>query len=290
MSSARSVPLAPPASDSWELDFYSRPVMGEDGKKLWELIITDSTGVFEHVEAVPNSCVNSTELRKRIQAVIDGSSVKPTVIRFFRTQMRNMITIALSDIDVQVRPSRRTYALRQLLNYRDTNVYPGMPGYKVSLTNRPNAAPISGMVFNRPLPDALRCEKFSFVELPLSGLEQFFDESNSADYFGDSCVVDDDMENETPIPGLVLYSKRAAGLAGWMSGIELASVAVKDKYLVFLCDLDTSYQFAQISAELRDDANKFSQAKINARGLHFLAIRSDEDSDDVDGMWLLCDI
>ncbi len=289
MSSARPVPLAPPASDSWELDFYSRPVMGTDGKKLWELIITDSSGVFEHVEAVPNSMVNSSELRKRIQAVIDASSVKPTVIRYFRAQMRNMITIALSDIDVQVRPSRRTYALRQLLKYRDSNVYPTMPGYKVVLANRPTAAPL-GAVLSRPLPDALRCEKFSFLEMPLGALDQFFAESNSDDYFGDACVVDDDMESSTPIPGLVLYSRRAPSIAGWMSGIELASVAMKEKELLFMCDLDTSFLFAQISADLRDDARKFSESKLNARGLHFLAVRKSEESDDVDGMWLLCDI
>ena len=26
----------------WELDFYSRPVVDEDGKKLWEVLICES--------------------------------------------------------------------------------------------------------------------------------------------------------------------------------------------------------------------------------------------------------
>jgi len=32
------------ASGEWQLDFYSRPVQGSDGKKLWELLVTDTVG------------------------------------------------------------------------------------------------------------------------------------------------------------------------------------------------------------------------------------------------------
>lgn len=38
------VPPSAPASGEWQLDFYSRPVQGADGKKLWELLVTDSAG------------------------------------------------------------------------------------------------------------------------------------------------------------------------------------------------------------------------------------------------------
>jgi hypothetical protein len=37
-------PASAPASGEWQLDFYSRPVQGADGKKLWELLVTDSSG------------------------------------------------------------------------------------------------------------------------------------------------------------------------------------------------------------------------------------------------------
>jgi hypothetical protein len=33
-----------PLSTEWELDCYSRPVVLSDGKKLWEVLLTDSTG------------------------------------------------------------------------------------------------------------------------------------------------------------------------------------------------------------------------------------------------------
>lgn len=53
----------------WELDCYSRPVIGEDGKKLWELLICDSLGNFRAVETMPSNMVNSRELRKLVEKV-----------------------------------------------------------------------------------------------------------------------------------------------------------------------------------------------------------------------------
>ena len=42
------------ASEDWELDCYSRPVMVE-GKKLWEVLITDSSGSFRLCETLPSN-------------------------------------------------------------------------------------------------------------------------------------------------------------------------------------------------------------------------------------------
>ena len=42
------------ATDEWELDCYSRPVM-VGGKKLWEVLITDSSGSFRLCETLPSN-------------------------------------------------------------------------------------------------------------------------------------------------------------------------------------------------------------------------------------------
>jgi len=110
-------------SNEWELDFYSRPVQGPDGKKLWELLVTDAQGTFQHVEAVPSNCVNSRELRARVQRLIDDTPLKPKKIRFFRTQMKNMISIALNELpDVLALPSRATYQLYDWIDERQREV------------------------------------------------------------------------------------------------------------------------------------------------------------------------
>jgi len=72
--------------------------------------------------------VNSRELRRVVEQAIEDAEVKPNTIRFFRGAMFNMINIALTEIDVQARPSRATYALAQWLEERNREVYPKMEG------------------------------------------------------------------------------------------------------------------------------------------------------------------
>lgn len=77
-------------SEEWELDCYSRPVL-VNGKKLWEVLITDSNGSFHYLKALPSNQVNSRELRKVVETVIEEADVKPSTIRFFRGAMFNMV-------------------------------------------------------------------------------------------------------------------------------------------------------------------------------------------------------
>lgn len=289
------IPLAPPTSDIWELDFYSRPVVGLDGKKLWELIITDATASFEFVESVPNSLVNSRELRKRIQAVIDNSRTKPTTIRFFRSQMQNMIEIALSGIDASISPSRKTYALYKLLQRREATVYKQMPGYKAQLAQTASASSYTPINFTlaKRLPDALRCEQFALGNFPLSFLQEFYAQADTDDYFGDSCLVDDDsLPSDILIPGLIVFSKRAPALSAWISGIELAFIKVlmERREVVLECGLNSVYRFAQILDTLKDDVRSFQKMKDAAGGLHFLAVQKSADADEVEGLWLMCEL
>jgi hypothetical protein len=203
IASGGVLPLAPSSvSDIWELDFYSRPVVGADGKRLWELVVCDRNGSFVHVEAFPNNMVNSRELRRAVEALIDESSVKPRVVRFFRAQMRNMIQIALQNIaGVQARPSRRTYALFLALAFRERYVYPQLPGYEGAPigTNirgqRRSDETLSesiGSMLKSPvdlkvperLPDELQGDRFAFATLPMKDVAAL-----SAATFGEFCPV-----------------------------------------------------------------------------------------------------
>jgi RNA-binding protein Tab2/Atab2 len=49
-------------------------VVGKDGKKLWELLLCDASGNFKHVERIPSNMVNSREVRKAVERVIDDVS------------------------------------------------------------------------------------------------------------------------------------------------------------------------------------------------------------------------
>ena len=101
-----------------------------NGKKLWEVLLTDANGSFRFCKTLPSSQVNSKELRRVVEEVIEESDVKPTVVRFFRGAMFNMINIALSDLDVVSKPSRCTFALSAWLEQRHRDVYPKLEGYE----------------------------------------------------------------------------------------------------------------------------------------------------------------
>ena len=74
----------------WEIDFYSRPILDENGKKRWELLITNSNDfkdkqTFKWEKICPASTVNSIWLKDALEEAIDAAYSqgwdKPSVIR-----------------------------------------------------------------------------------------------------------------------------------------------------------------------------------------------------------------
>lgn len=82
---------------------------------------------------------------------------------------------------------------------------------------------------------------------------------------------------------------RNLALAGWLSGIELATftAAIERKDLLLECGLNTNFLFAKISQDQRKEARDFETKKDEAAGLHFLAIQTRPDDEAVAGFWLL---
>lgn len=280
-------------SDQFEVDVYSRPVV-KDGKKLWEVLVCDATGSFRRAVELPSNMVNSREVRNAVAEIIDEAPTRPRTIRFFRKQMLNMLTIALQGIeDVEVVPSRNTFALRAWLTQREKEVYPEMEGY--------NAAAVQSTMddftldFPEKLPDALRGEQYAFVTLPLSEL---VDGNVNSENVGPGrlCPIPgyDGMPGEklspdTMIPGWLVLTPRADTLAKWMASLELAFVRadLKKKSVVLEVGLSTQYQVARITDEQKQDAAGFEAGKLNAQGLHFIAVQENPDDEGVSGFFLL---
>ena len=280
----------------WELDFYSRPVLDERQKKLWEVLICESPlgptspteAPFRYSQFTSNQEVNSIWLRDAIEEAIAYSPTRPEKIRFFRSQMNNMITKACSELAIPASLSRRTYALNGWLQQRMAEVYPTYEGYQEG-TN-----PSVRMMLPAPqaLPDALIGEKWMFVSLEASAFEEMpeweidFGESFPLEMMG--------LEPETPVPGLIIYSSRAMPLAGWMSGLELAFMKLDTESKPKLI-LETGGSDRWILANLSDgatltEAKKFEEAKQAAKQVHFLAVQSNPDSESFAGFWLLQEI
>lgn len=276
----------------WELDFYSRPLVDDQNKKLWEVLICESPlevtrdldSLFRYSEFVSGTEVNSVRLQKALQAAIAQAPQPPDKIRFFRRQMTNMITKACNDAGIPVYASRRTLALAQWLQHRLEEVYPSYPNYQAGsnpTVNLMNPAP-------QRLPDALLGQTWAFVSLPA---EAFADMPEWPIDFGEAFPLSlVNLPPKTLIPGLIIFSPRALPIAGWLGGLELACVKYLDSppQLLIETGANDAWILANLSTEaLRREAEQFEAAKQKANHVHFIAVQTDANSEAFTGFWLL---
>ena len=282
----------------WELDFYSRPILDENNKKLWEVLICESPtdvkrspdSLFRYSQFCSSKTVNSIWLREAIEAAIAEAGKPPQKIRFFRRQMNNMITKACEDAGIAVNPSRRTYALVKWLETRMKEVYPQEPGFDIKAANSASVKypPLNAVA----LPDAIRGDKgdrWAFVSLEASAFDDFPEWDIT---FGEAFPLTlADIAPETKIPGFIIFSSRATPLSAWMSGLEMGYLQLELNSRPIL-RLETGASDSWILANLTnpqtlEEAKGFETAKSNANGVHFLAIQSSPESESFAGFWLL---
>ena len=279
----------------WELDFYSRPILDENQKKIWEVLVCQSPldthqsteELFQYASWCPNQQVNSTWLRTAIEEAIAQSKQTPEKIRFFRRQMSNMIVKACEELGIPAQASRRTYAIDRWLQQRILGFYPKQPGYE------PSAAASAFVRYEsqapQPLPDALEGQKWAFVTLEAGAFAEM-DEWDIS--FGEAFPLSMmGLTPDTRIPGIIIFSSRAIPLAGWMSGLELAFVRFESEPTARLL-LETGASDSWILANIKNpqtlnEAKGFETAKEKAEKVHFIAVQSDPNSEAFAGFWLL---
>lgn len=276
----------------WELDFYSRPVVDENKKKLWEVLVCESplsvdrdpNTLFRFSKFCGNTEVNSVWLRTALEEAIAQSSIKPEKIRFFRRQMSNMISKGCQEAGIPAYASRRTLALAQWLDQRMAEVYPAMENYQ----GGGNPSVMMPPTNPKPLPDALIGQQWAIVTLQA---QDFGDMPDWKIDFSEAFPVGmTGIAPDTPVPGLLIFSPRALPLAGWLSGLELACVKYTNPPARLLLETGASDSWILANLptpELQKEAEQFEIAKQNASGVHFVAVQTDPNSEAFTGFWLL---
>lgn len=75
----------PQSISEWELDFCSRPILDIRGKKIWELVVCDSSLSLQYTKYFPNNVINSITLKDTIISICDELGLPlPDKVRFFR--------------------------------------------------------------------------------------------------------------------------------------------------------------------------------------------------------------
>ena len=279
----------------WEIDFYSRPVLGDDGKKLWELLVCEAPlrndrapeALFREARYCPSSAVNFQWLGDALKKAMETSGQSPKVVRFFRRQMNNMIVKACTDIGLDAKLGRRTVALNAWFQDRLANVYPSEPGYQEATISSPSVqyqppVPLA-------LPDALQGQQWAFVTLEANA----FDEMSEWEIdFGEGFPLSlAGLAGDRSVPGTIVFSPRAFPLAAWMSGLELSFLKYapgRAPRLILETGSNDAWVLADAVGEATQaEAERFEAAKQAANGVHFLAVQSDPNSESFAGFCLL---
>eukprot|EP00897_Mesotaenium_endlicherianum_P004928 jgi/Mesen1/4463/ME000227S03477 len=279
----------------WELDFCSRPILDERGKRVWELLVCDSSRRLQHTEYFPSNRINSATLRDALLRIIqERGAPRPQKVRFFRAQMQNIISKACAELDIRPVPSQRCVTLVQWLEERYTDVYTQHPGFQEGATPLLQLDPPPP----EDLPDNLRGEQWAFVQLPLSGVLEEMERVNEGSIFGSVLTLEalglDPAAGDIMIPGVAVASSRATPLAAWTNALELAGIQVEQQRACLILTTGVAdrwrYAFYRRSRQADQEAAAWEEAKKACGGLHFLAVQRDLEAEECSGFWLLRDV
>ncbi len=273
----------------WEMDFNALPLRDANDKRVWELLVCDTSGSFKQACYCNNQQVKSEWVAEQLQQYLDMVPHPPVAVRVFRSRMASILQRGCAAVGLPMRPSRRVYTLKQWMQQRAADVYPN----ESQFTYQPNDVLTMDPDAPTPtvLPDKLRGERWALVNLratEMTGIDEW-----PADFKDVFPVAWDEMDPELPIPGVIIVSRRAAALAAWMGGIEPAcvhTVSGNRPNLVLEAGLSDSYILGNLTnPELQAEADHFETRKQGSTGIHFLAIQTDLNAQMFNGFWLLKD-
>tara|TARA_B100000700_G_scaffold57877_1_gene62811 strand:- start:3816 stop:4709 length:894 start_codon:yes stop_codon:yes gene_type:complete len=279
----------------WEVDFYSRPIIDEEGKKRWELLITSTNtfqekNTFKWEKICPASSVNSIWLKDALEEAINNANSmgwdSPSVIRCWRSSMKTMIKRAADQIGIELISSRRTYSLLEWLLEREKNFYPQQKGY-----TGVNLAPPSNPIKNQaiPLPEEVRGDSWSFASLSLNTLIEA-DEWEID--FSNLIPIKESIDKNLSIPGIRLFSsKRSLALSAWLGGLEPAKLVIEGTQLILEAGQSDRWLVTDVKNEAKNAIeNNFLNTKKNTDGLQFISVQKSLNQNSLDGFWMLRDI
>jgi len=282
-------------SNIWELDFYSRPLLDSNNKKVWELLICDRDRQFEWVRECPSTEVNSEWLAKQLTECEAATGQTPIKIRFFRPSMTNIIMRGCKLAGITGQASRRVFTMSAWLVERMASIYPNRDGFQAV---DPNPLPLKVLAAQdpKPVPDALMGERWISVSLKA---RDFADASEWSMDFSELLDLSN-LNPDTIISGIIIISARATALAAWMSGVDPVFIKFERNLLGdrTQMQLEASADARWVLANLQAPKDKeaiaqgaaFEKSKQNSQGFHFLAVQTSPDIEHFAGFWMLKEV
>ena len=281
-------------SDTWQIDFYRRPLRNESGELLWELIACNDRKVA--IALCPQSQASATWLAAELQRhvldeaerVLPQEERPPKILQAFRPQTFHLLENAAKSLGAIARSTRRTTTLKQYL-LRRSREYPQMPEY--------TGEPYDPLALQKPpplpLPKELWGESWRFATAQAGDLLDLAAGPIPVRSLPEELLpLNLELPSIAPIPGIVLDGGRSAmRLARWLE--SAAPVAIdyfpgQPDGLILEAGLVDRWVFLTFEdTSVGASARSFQRQKKESRGLHFLLVQPDSSGMTQSGFWLL---
>jgi RNA-binding protein Tab2/Atab2 len=264
----------------WQIDISSRPGANAQGETLWELVICSAGGEWCHSAICPQKQVNANWITDQIQLAAAGNL--PQQIQVFRPQSWGLIQTAGKQLGIQVIATRRTIALKKLLQQQAESY--GVANYQPLSIESPPPLPI---------PDELIGDKWQFVTLTAKELVTDFTDRpipivSMPDYL---LPPHWGLGSNVAIPGVIIYGGRQSmRLARWVAEAEPVSLNyLGDDPGGLVLDAGLADRWVMLTfndSEVSQAARLYEARKKLVHGLHFLLVTPDDSGITDSGIWL----
>ncbi|MBD1871042.1 Tab2/Atab2 family RNA-binding protein [Cyanobacteria bacterium FACHB-471] len=273
----------------WQADFYRRPLQNEVKQPLWELVVCNPEQTFSAQAFCPQSEANSTWIANQLLQMAGGPKDLPQQIQVFRPQSVSLIAAACQALEIAVEPTRRTSALKQLLqqraeDYHKLEGYTGQPYEPVKLEQPP---PV-------PLPENLWGEQWRFAAIATSDLESSFKNRPIPILQMPEALLPVNLQlaSTVSVPGVVIDGGRQSmRLARWLQEtrpVSLNYIPGEPNGLILEAGLVDRWVVTTFDdQDVISAAQTFQQRQQTAQGLHFLLVQPDDSGMTYSGFWLL---
>jgi hypothetical protein len=265
----------------WQVDISSRPQRNEQGEILWELVICSADGAWHRTTSCPQKQVNAEWIATQLQ--LAAPDELPKLIQVFRPQSWGLIQTAAQKLGIEVVATRRTIALKTLLQQQAQNYH--NPNYQPLAIESPPP---------QPIPDALIGDKWQFVTLTAKELVTGFNDRpipivSMPDYL---LPPHWGLGGNVAIPGVIVYGgKQSMRLARWVAESEPVSLNyLGDDPGGLILDAGLADRWVILTfndPEVSQAAKLYENRKKLVHGLHFLLITPDDSGMTDSGIWLL---
>jgi hypothetical protein len=273
----------------WQADFYRRPLQNAAKQPLWELVVCNPEQTFSAQAFCPQPEANSVWIANQLSQMAGNLENFPQQIQVFRPQAVSLISAACQPLGIAVEQTRRTEALKQLLQertgaYRQMEGYTGQPYEPVKLEQPP---PL-------PLPENLWGEQWRFAAIAATDLELAFKNRPIPllEMPESLLPINLQLPSNSPIPGVVIDGGRQSmRLARWLheaQPVALNYIPADPDGLILEAGLVDRWVVATFNdQEVIAAAQTFRQRQQSTKGLHFLLVQPDDSGMTYSGFWLL---